>query len=483
MYEKNIIKDIELKDIGACLLYRWGTVFVSMILFAVIIGAALSYKDYRDIKGIQDLSGANYGKLTAEMTEEQISNAEQFYHRYDTYKARVDEAQKYYNDSLIMKINANAVSKYDVEYYVESGYSDIIESFCSSALDMDDYIQIAQILGEDSDPMYASELLEMSGSVTSESYDIDTDNGSVSQTYKGILHVTITSNDLASGEDIAQVVDAAIMEYLSKLNAVGIDASVSLLSTNYIKQIDNALAEYQHSKTEDFTLKIEDLNDLYESARGTLDKKELKLFEYWVNKATMKIDRIHWGKWILFGAVAGICVGVFWVVTGYIFSSQIRTISELKKIYPKQELGVVIAQDKTRGLVGKWFHKWAQDIELIGINRIKDGEAIEIIARRITNIMKAENNKKVFLLSDINDGYTKEVLEKSIELLRNNGIEAEAGNPLGSVKELDALCESDGAVMVSTIKRSFPDSVQNGLTICEENKVPVIGNFIVYQQV
>lgn len=146
-------KEIDLKDLFAGLLHCWRTILICMILFMILVGGVMSYRDYLALQSAADTSGAGYKALTEEMTADQISNAEQFYKRYDNYRDRVEETQKYIDESAMMKLNANAVSKYAVEYYVESGYSNIIASFAGSAIDMDDYEQIAQILGAASIPI------------------------------------------------------------------------------------------------------------------------------------------------------------------------------------------------------------------------------------------------------------------------------------------------------------------------------------------
>lgn len=486
MYEEE--KEIDLKDMLACLLHRWRTIFVWMVLFAVLIGGVLSYKDYNELKNSKDTEGIGYRGLTAEMTEEQINNAEQFYKRYEDYKARVNEAQDYYNESPRMKINAMTVSKYEVEYYVETGYANIISSFQSSALDLDDFEQIAQILGEGNDPRYAGELVSLGGSVTQDSYDIDTDKvgdvikGNVSQTYKGVLHVTVTSNDRTSGEQVAQVVENAVMDYCTRLNDAGIQVSISPLTTNYTEVIDTELADYQRAKTEEISSRINDFNALDQSAKETLDEKEYALYEYRVDKSLELIDHVHWLKWVVIGAAAGVCLGAMFVVLVYLFSPQIKTLYELKKIYKKQELGIVIQPTKSRVLLGKLFHTWAEKIEHSGITRVAADEETEILASRIAGIMKNGEQKELFLVSDIRDGYTKEILEKCVELLKDRGIKASYGDPVTSVKELDDLRSKDAAVMVSTIKKSLPSAIRAELTLCEENAIPVIGNFIVYPQ-
>ena len=485
-------KEIDLKDLFAGLLHCWRTILICMILFMILVGGVMSYRDYLALQSAADTSGAGYKAMTEEMTADQISNAEQFYKRYDNYQDRVEETQKYIDESAMMKLNANAVSKYAVEYYVESGYSNIIASFAGSAIDMDDYEQIAQILGGGIDPHYVSELISLGGDVAQDSYDIDTDkvgdviNGNISQTYKGVLRVEITTNDRASGEQVAQVIDAAILEHVSKLQAAGIDVEVSPLTTNYKEVIDKGLAEYQRAKTEEISNMIKDFNEFYKKAKETLDEKEYALLQYYVDMREPEIGHVHWKKWIVLGAAAGMCVGIILIAFRYLVSPQIKTMYELKTIYKNQELGIVFAPAKSRVFIGKLFHQWAEAIEHSGLNKIKDTDAVEIIASRIAGILQngedAAAKKTVYLVSDINDGYTATILEQCVELLGKQGVKAVSGNPLSSVKELDALRKAGSAVMVSTIKQSLPVSVQDGLTICEENHIPVIGNFVVYPQ-
>ena len=481
-------REIDLKDLFAALLHRWKLILIWMILFAVLVGGIMSYRDYLSVRAAADTSGAGYEAMVADMTEEQVSNTEQFYQRYINFKARVDETQKYINESAMMKLNANCVSRYNVDYYVESEYAGIIDTICSGTIDMDDYDEIARILGNGVDPHYVSELISMQGNVSQETYDIDTDkvgdliNGSVSHTYKGILHLSVTTNDRASGEKVAQYIGTELLEQISRLSGVGIEAQIKPYATTYTEEVDAALAEYQRTKTEETSAQIKSFNDFNKSAKDTLDESEYALLQYKINMEQQPIEHVHWKKWIVLGAAAGICLGVVVVVIAYLFSPQIKTVDELKAMYRKQELGIVFAPADSKVLVGRWFHQWAEAIERSGLNVIGDAEAVGIIASRIASIARDGGHKKVYLVTDAAEGYTKTILEQCVELLGESGITASFGHPVSALADLEALRESDAAVMVSTVKRSLPVSVQSGLTICDENHIPVIGNFIVYPQ-
>ena len=140
MYEEEYEETLSLTDIIAYILHHWKPIIILSVVFMVLVGGLLSYRDYSAIQN--KYVDETYSTMTRDLTESQISNAQQFYKRYQTYKQRIADNQFYLDNSLKMKIDPNKVSVYTVQYLVSSDYQGIINSFTSSALDLDDYEEI-----------------------------------------------------------------------------------------------------------------------------------------------------------------------------------------------------------------------------------------------------------------------------------------------------------------------------------------------------
>ena len=154
-------------------------------------------------------------------------------------------------------------------------------------------------------------------------------------------------------------------------------------------------------------------------------------------------------------------------------------------ITQEKELGVVIEKEKSGILLGKLIHRLAKAFELHGVLELTDEAAIQIICDRIKKLSKAKEAKTVFFAYDVEKGYTKNIIEKCCMTLSENGITVLSGNPAASLEAINALRGSNGTVVVLALtnKVSLSDSIKSNIAICEENEVPIIGNFIIHPQI
>lgn len=486
MYEEEYEETLSLTDIIAYILHHWKPIIILSVVFMVLVGGLLSYRDYSAIQN--KYVDETYSTMTRDLTESQISNAQQFYKRYQTYKQRIADNQFYLDNSLKMKIDPNKVSVYTVQYLVSSDYQGIINSFTSAALDLDDYEEMAKIMDGSVDARYMNELVYLSGDVQQEAYDIDTDkvgdviNGKFSNSYKGVLNVNITSNGRETCEKLAEVADKAIQAYYEKLKETGVNAEIKQLTTSYSEKVDMSLAEFQRTQSDQGAELVQGFYEFETDAKDSLDEDEFAVFQYLIQKEEKVTEKIHWKKWCAIGLVGGGFLGVIIYLVSYLMISGVKTSDEIEHILGEKEMGSIIQPSKYTKKVGKIFHDWANKIRFRGFNQLNDDEAIAILSERITSNCKDKDAKSVFLIADADDEYTKQVMEKSVRALEGKGLKVSSGNPDSSVEALIALRDSDAAVHAVTIMRSLSNSVRANKSICEENKVPVVGNVVIYPQ-
>ena len=150
----------------------------------------------------------------------------------------------------------------------------------------------------------------------------------------------------------------------------------------------------------------------------------------------------------------------------------------------EKEIGVVIQPAKSRIFLGKLFHNIANKLEYREITQLPDTESISLVCNRIEGICKWNNSQNVYLINDVKEGFTKEVVDKCVEILANKGINIKSGNPGGAVEDFDTLNEMTNAVafLAITNKSSLPNSIKNNISICKENGIKIGGDFIVSPQ-
>lgn len=512
--EENEIS-INLLDLLAYLIHHWKTFAVLFFVSTILVGSIMSFRDYRNLK--LEHEEENIIEVPDKLSDAQKNDVQQFYNKYLSYKERIEDSRFYLDNSLKMKLNSNKVSVYTVEYLIKSNYQGIISSLSSSAIDLDDYEKMAGLIGEDIDPRYVNELLNLSGSVQQESYDVgedeeDEDLGDTEEKVKykftSIFTVSVTTNSKETCEKIAGVLDGSIKEHLEKLSSVGIDSDISELTASYTERIDSELAEYQRTMTDGESDLITEYYSYVGSAKTTLDEHELQAFKAMLNEEELESfeeiidkikiestegekvkpaeanDHIRWKKWIGLGAALGLIIAGIILSLNYIFMSEIKTPDDAYGITKEKEMGIVIQKPKSRVFLGKLFHDWANRIELHGIKRLPDDESILLISDRIVKLCQIEKSKRLILLSDSVTGYTKESLDKCAKIISDAGLDATISNPSASVEDLKALQSLEGAVAVLALtnKKSLPDSVKRNIAVCRENSIPIIGNFIIFLQ-
>lgn len=477
---------INLADMFAYILHHWKLILILMLVFMAGIGGFMSYRDYKGLKGKYEES--TYSAMIKNLTDEQKETVDQFYNRYLAYKERVTDSQYYIDNSLKMKLDANNISVYNKEYIIKSGYSGIIESFRGAALDLDDYSEMAKVIGADIDPRYVNELITLSGSSQQDAVDIDTDkvgdvvNGSIENSYTGLLTLSVTANDRDTCEKIAAIADAAIQDHYKKLTDSGLEIEMKELATSYTEKVDSELADFQRSKIEEGSELVTEYYSFEASAKNSLDEDEQALFKYMIDKAQNVQEHVSWKKWVVIGLAVGLVLALVILVLKYLLIPGIKTADDAFILTKEKEIGVVIQNAKSKVFLGKFFHNWAKSVEFHGVNQIPDSESIPLLCDRIERICSGREATSVFLVCDAKGGYSEEVTDKCLKLLEASGLKAKAGNPSASVEALKSLRESAVAVLALTNKESLPDTIRANKAVCEENNIPIIGNFIIHPQ-
>ncbi len=470
----------------AYMLHRWKLVLIVGVICTLVIGGFLIYRQNEAIKSKYE--DATYKEMVKDMTDEQLKTVDMFYTRYGTFQERIAENQFYADHSLAMKLDPNNVGVLTKEYLVKSGYSGVMSSFSDAALDLDDYEKMANILGENLDARYVNELVSLYGGISQDAYQIDTDkvgdviNGSIGNSYTGILTFSVTANTRSDCDNIAKIADEAIKEHMEALKAAGISIEMSDLTTSYTERYDTGIAEMQRSQAERGSKLVTDYYDFENSAKNSLDEQEIKVFSYLIEKEQEVQERMHYIRYLAIGAVVGLVVSVIFLAIVYLFASGFKTFDDIRRMTKEKELGVVIQNTKSKILLGKFFHNWAKKIEFHGIRKVPEADAIAIVCDRIVSICESKGAKSVFIMADDEGEYTGSVLKKALEQLKGKGLEANTGAPIASIDALRSLRASQVAVLAVTIKYSLPNVVRDEYAVCEENNIPVVGNFVVFPQ-
>ncbi len=479
---------ISLGNMFAYMLRRWKLIIVFALVFMVGIGGFMSYRQYKSIES--NYEGTVYNGSPDELSADQVKNVDTIYARHKAYQDRIEEVQFYLDNSLLMKLDTNNVSQYTKEYLLKSETRGVINSFLSMALELDDYKKMADVLGSGVDARYVYELVTISGAVDQDAYRIDTDkvgdviNGSIGNSYSGIMTLKVIGNSEDECVKIAQIANDGINRHLAELKKSGVEAELSGLDSSYTEKYHTEIAESQRNNEERKRTLIDEYDKFITDAKANLTPKELGYLNQLIEKdhSNAAKEQVSWVKYVVIGFVAGLFFAVVLLAILYICKQGLRTFDDIRRITKEKEVGIIVQKSRAKFFLDKFFYWWAGKIEFSGVDVITEEAATAITCDRIRNICEGKSAKKVFLISDAKSEYTNTVLTNLVGQLQKVGIDAIAGSPVTSLDSLQTLRKSDVAVLAVTMKKSFMSSVRNEYAVCEENSVPVVANFVVYPQ-
>ncbi len=473
---------IDLADLLAHILHRWKTIGILTLVLMVLCGVLMSYRDYKSIRN--KYQETTVEALKSDMTDAQVTNVEQMYARYLSYVQRLADLQYYIDHSLLMRMDPNNSSKYQVEYLVKTDYEGVIESFRNSSFDLNIYQQMNDVISSDTDPRFVYELINLNGSIKqdTDSY-IFTDAGDPpNDTYTGILTLSIRSIDKDKCEQLAKIADIAILQHAKELQNTGIIVSISNLSTSYTEVVDSALADYQRSTTAAGSDLYAAYQKFESSAASTLDEQEQALFTYLIDKSQNKIERIQWKKWLILGFAAGLFLGLFVVIMQYFVSPGIKTENDISRLIDSPLLGVIREAPTSKAFFGKRIHKLANSIECHGKALLSEDVALSILCDRVMIGTTEKKAKTIYLVKTVEHGYAEDILDRIISYFTEQEITVLLGNPSAHDNDLQKLKTADIALLVICTKSTLADTISTDLAICSELHLPILGHIIIHPQ-
>ncbi len=470
----------------AFMLRRWKLVIALTAVFMVGIGGYLTYRQSGTIEN--KYKDSTYNMMIQDMTEGQIQTIDLFFARYQTFQDRIRENQRYNENSILMKLDADRISVLKREYLVKTDYMGVMSSFSEGCLGLNDYEKMAAELGNDVDARYIGELVTLDGVITQNGYQIDTVTGeekivgTLGDSYTGILTVTIKASSQEDCNNLIPIADKAVLEHTEALKAAGVIIYINEISTNYTEKADEGIAELQRTKAEQGSTLVTEYMNFEKSARESMDIKENEVFAYLIEKEQEVTERLSWKRYLVIGFIVGCLLSVFLLALMYVFRPKIKTIDDINVVTREKSIGVVIQKKDRKFFLDKFFHNWAKKIEFFGIKKNGEDDSIAFVCDRIGNICREQGSEKVYLVSDSDCKYTKSVLSRAISLLAEMGIEAGTGDPANSLEALKELRKSELAILVVTMMDSMPKVVKEEYVVCDENKINVAANFTVCPQ-
>lgn len=503
---------ISVKDILRKIMLGWRLIVVSMLIGAVLfnmVGYTKSAKkaealnqtvksEKSDDEILMEQLESKVLEAEQSLTEREIEEAKLSAESYFVFQEKLEKSKEYNSKSIKMQLDPSNVPQVNLQYLIDTHYEavypvieetdmtkDIIYAYINSISTEAVCEEIASKLNWDTDLSYVKELI--SGTTTS-------DNTFV---------VTIMAPDEESCKAIAQVVDDAVKAKTSDiqsiygsyditqiLNEYFVGAELSLLTTqqtqagnmNTIKTAMNNLINTMSNeqKTYYYALVNWKLTEEQIESDSEADSIGMEIDEEVQQEVAVAAVKLLHIKYILLGMFIGAFLAVCYIGAMYLLSAKLRTKEDLEESYGLSIIGTINVSDQKKrilGCVDQLIEKVFSSREL----QFSEEEKFDMICAGIRLRAAKSGMKSVHLTGVVNDKETENLMAAITENLKNS-LEVTYGKPvIYDPEALEAMTNADGVVVLERIECSRYDDTKKLLTVCKDQKVPVLGGVVITQ--
>lgn len=475
---------INLIDIMVYVLRRWRTILIVTLIFAILFGGYkfLSYNK----SSVDQYSEESRDVLTESLTNAEKEEIENLFSRYLAYRNSISYSESYMSNSILMHLDPNKLPYLVTQYKVSSDQHDVISSFTGQSLGAYEYKRIADVIGEGTDASRIPELVSVStGSTEQNGVSIDLNNGnstlgSINNTYKWILSLSVYSFNETQCEAIMAIVEEAVQNQFMELLDAGIDVSIVRIGTNYTESASKWLADRQRTMiSETSSLKAE-YDKFEKEALSNISSSEGKAyFTFLKNSHEGKTEKPHFSKAIVIGAALGFALTVFIFLLLYLFSNRIKNKDDyLYEATTDNIICIVYSTITHKGLVNNTVNRVINHL-FFNVDKSFDAkEKIGILAKRIHSICMKDGINQLYIVNDTSKSTTKELLDAFIGILSQDGINVHYGNPLSSLEDYDLFEQSKSVLYWGAMYDTKKETLSDYLKLFTETNSKLLGSVL-----
>ncbi len=474
----------DLLDMLAYFFQKWKYLLAGLVLGVLLIGVPLTYRQYRQIES--KYADTTLDAIQEGMTKGEIETVNQLYNRYKTFRKRITNNQYYMDHSILMKMDPNNVSNYSVKYVFEADQRTAVDYFNSFSLNLDEYDEIAKILGNDADPRFAYEVLDIRCTAAADDKIIDADmpdkiivNGDISYKYRGLVKLSIKASNRDQCEKIAEIVDNAFSKAVTELTDIGVTVKLTRSGVNYTESVDTGLVEQQQSRMAMGSELVASYNAFEKDNKSSLNSQEQKLFEYMIHHDDFVTQRPSWKKYVVVGGFAGAFAVAVVLCLVYLFAGDFKTVDDISRFTGIKMIGCIYRKEKPYKGLDKLFLGIAKSIKLRGHAEQKDEEAAAVTVTRISEYCKQKNIDHIFIARDDSSDYARTITDQMVNDLKSQISVVEAGDPLKSSEDLKKLHSSKMVVRIITLDKARKIALKELKEMCGEVSIPVFGDVVI----
>lgn len=459
--QEKMEREISLTELFWDILFCWRQIICMGVLVALMVSGVKYVLDTRAYHIAQNADVGQESQLTAE-EQEQLEDARIMIERIENY-------QKYLNESALMQIDPYKKPVIELQYYVKSDYT-----YNYTQDNQTDYTNDLMSLyynyvrsGEMSNKLIEATKLSIDQADYSELCSVS-QNGST-------MVIIFTWAEGKKLEEISEFIKSQLLEKESEFQEVG-SHELKLLRESQNVIADTDLAERKNT----FSNNIAYINTQLTTLKNSMSEEQLKLLSN-ENEAGVKdvkteiVKPVFSKKYFLFGAFLGIFLVCAWAACKMLFTARLQSPEEIRTLYNTRLLGEVTVKSKKKRFLS------VIDDKLLAIkNRRKKKLSVEqqvkVIAANISLSCKQQGIENIYMTGSEYENADTATLDMLKQELTSQNIQVkEGGNIFYDAESLKQGTEIGNMIFVEQTGESIYDEISNELNLAREQKNQILG--------
>lgn len=482
-------REISLVDLIYEILLKWRMIIVFMVIGGLLLGGYSYLQSAKTIE-IQKNQNSNTEQVSDEKVLEQLEETLTISEKNNVKAVlEYEEYSKYYEESILMQIDANNVPTAELIFCIETADEKdkkTVVSIYTQLLSREITEWLIQSGMESTEATKVVELIYVANDVSNQ-MDMSISGN------KGTICVSVVHLHEEKSRALANQIKEFIFAKKTELETIYGAHEVSLVSESYATVMDTDILNKQ--RTTMLNVITGNTNaDKLKQAFTSNESKYYNLLEKGVNAdapenttddtiavpepAVVTTFPSVSIKYVVLGMVLFAFIYVFYVFVAFIINNKLRANDNLSDLFGMVQLGIVPAKENRKKFLG-FVDKWILTIRNRNKRKFTVEEAEEIVAVAIKIAMKKSEGKEVCLVGCDVKKQTSDICKNIQYILEKEDVNVKIlDNVLYNAEEMDKLETVRYAVLVEKAGSTMYDEVAKELELLERYNINILGGIL-----
>lgn len=458
-------REVTLQELLWKIIFGWRRLLICALVLGIIAGAVKYSGDNKAYEAAK--SAANAPEVSEQLTEEEQLQIQET----KAVQTALDESRKYMQDSVLMSVDPYAENVLVLQFYVDSDYQfnytqdnstdytpDIVTAYGDYVTNGKIAQRVVEVLDLEYEAHYVQELISVELMSASEIFSVE---------------VIYPEADVFS--NIAQVIQEELAVQTEEISQSIGSHTLKLLSQNETVRTDSDLASSQKSARD----MVINYRTQLQTLKAAMSETQLKVLETGYvetdgDEETVRVMPVKPSismKYVLLGIIAGLLLGILWIVCKSFFTNRLQFADDLTNLYGLRSFGSY-RTEKKRFVVDAFLWKLKTRKE----KKLTQEEYFDIICANLELICKSANISRLYLCGTVMEQIGAKLPESIADKLKGAGIDVLCGNDVRyDMRSLRDMKEVGNAVLLEQVGVSGYQEIEKELKVLQEQQVEILG--------